>query len=300
MWLPWPFPLCHETEQQEIILSDLTWTETQFRRLKELGLDLKNIPAQFSTSLERNTLFQQIEKKQVKDQRAKLSDFLTQAGPSQMDSLKETLCRLLYKQGFIRVRTPTIITRAALMKMTIDEDHPLSNQVYWLNEKQCLRPMLATNLYSLMVDFSRLNFRPIRFFEMGSCFRKESDGARHNSEFTMLNLVEMGLDREQRHSRLMALGSMVAEAAGLEDFRFETEESKVYGTTLDVVTGPDSIEVASGAMGPHPLDAAWNITDTWVGMGFGLERLLMTSSNDTTIGKWGKSLSYLNGIRLTV
>lgn len=281
-------------------MSDLTWTETQLRRLKELGLDLKNIPVLFATPIERNTLFQQIEKKQAKDQRAKLSDFLTQGNSSHMDSLMETLCQLLYQQGFIRVRTPTIISKAALVKMTIDEDHPLSKQVYWLNEKQCLRPMLAPNLYSLMMDFARLNLRPVRFFEMGSCFRKESDGSRHNSEFTMLNLVEMGLDLEHRHSRLMELASMVAEAAGLTDFRFETEESKVYGTTLDVLAGPDRIEVASGAMGPHPLDAAWNITDTWVGMGFGLERLLMTSSNDTTIGKWGKSLSYLNGVRLSV
>lgn len=286
--------------KQEIILSDLTWTETQLRRFKDLGLDPKNIPDHFSTPLERNTLFQQIEKKKAKEQRGKLSDFLTQGNPAPMDSLMETLCQLLYKQGFIRVRTPTIITRAALAKMTIDADHPLSKQVYWLNEKQCLRPMLAPNLYSLMVDFARLNLKPVRFFEMGSCFRKESDGARHNSEFTMLNLVEMGLDLELRHSRLTELASMVAKAAGLTDFRFETEESKVYGTTLDVVTGPEGIEVASGAMGPHPLDAAWNITDTWVGMGFGLERLLMTSSNDTSIGKWGKSLSYLNGVRLSV
>ncbi|MCP4718398.1 MAG: pyrrolysine--tRNA(Pyl) ligase large subunit, partial [Desulfobacteraceae bacterium] len=201
---------------------------------------------------------------------------------------------------FTQVTTPTIITRAALGKMTIDEDHPLFKQVYWINEKQCLRPMLAPNLYSLMLDFTRLNHRPIRFFEMGSCFRKESDGARHNSEFTMLNLVEMGLPKESRHDRLKELGSIVAEASGLSDYRFESEDSKVYGTTLDIVAGPENIEVASGALGPHPLDAAWGITDTWVGMGFGLERLVMTSSGDTTIGKWGKSLSYLNGIRLRI
>jgi phenylalanyl-tRNA synthetase alpha chain len=66
------------------------------------------------------------------------------------------------------------------------------------------------------------------------------------------------------------------------------------------VAGPEHIEVASGAMGPHPLDAAWGITDTWVGMGFGIERLLMTSVKDTTIGKWGKSISYFNGIRLKI
>ncbi len=89
-------------------------------------------------------------------------------------------------------------------------------------------------------------------------------------------------------------------AARIEDYDFETEDSKVYGSTLDVVAGIDRIEVASGAMGPHPLDAAWGITDTWVGMGFGLERLLMTSKEDVSIGKWAKNLAYLDGICLNL
>ncbi|MBC2703302.1 pyrrolysine--tRNA(Pyl) ligase large subunit [Desulfobacula sp.] len=281
-------------------MNDLTWTDTQIRRLKELGVDLENLPACFSTLAERNKIFQKIEKKQVKAGREKLSDFLIQGGKSHIEKLKETLCRILHQQGFIQVFTPTIITKAALAKMTIDEDHPLFHQVYWLTEKQCLRPMLAPNLYSLMVDFSRLNHRPIRFFEMGSCFRKESDGARHNHEFTMLNFVEMGLAKETRIDRLKELAAIIAKAAGLNEFRFESEDSTVYGTTLDVVAGPENIEVASGAMGPHPLDAAWGITDTWTGMGFGIERLLMISQGDTSIGKWGKSLSYLDGIRLSI
>jgi len=279
-------------------LNDFTWTLTQLRRFKELGVDLQNTPADFSTQAERDKLFQQIEKKHVKADREKLSDFLIQGEKSHMESLMKKLAQALFQQGFTQVTTPTIITKAALAKMTVDADHPLFRQVYWINKKQCLRPMLAPNLYSLMVDFSRLRHRPIRFFEMGSCFRKESDGARHNSEFTMLNLVEMGLAQENRLARLKELATIIAKTAGLNDFKFETENSKVYGSTLDVVAGPGSIEVASGAMGPHPLDIPWGITDTWVGVGFGIERLLMTSMGDTSIGKWGKSLSYFNGIRL--
>ena len=281
-------------------MNDLTWTETQVRRLKELGLDLENLSGNFSTPVERNKLFQQIEKKQVKNKKARLKEFLTKGGKTKIETLADDLTRVLNQQGFTRVTTPIIISKSALAKMTIDEDHPLSRQVFWINEKQCLRPMLAPNLYSLMVDFSRLNHQPIRFFEIGSCFRKESDGARHNSEFTMLNIVEMGVARENRHDRLKELAAIIAKTAGVNDFKFENEDSTVYGTTLDVVAGPEKIEVASGAMGPHPLDAAWGITDTWVGIGFGLERLLMISQGDTSIGKWGKSLSYLNGIRLSI
>jgi len=281
-------------------LNDLKWTDTQARRLKELGVDLQKIGVEFSGALDQNRLFQQIEKKQVKAQRAKLSDLLTHGKKTHMESLMENLGQVLHHQGFIRVTTPVIITKASLERMTIDEDHPLFRQVFWINEKQCLRPMLAPSLYSLMVDFARLNHRPVRFYEMGSCFRKESDGARHNSEFTMLNLVEMGIPMENRQDRLKELAALIAKTAGINDYCFEDEDSKVYGTTLDVVAGPQKIEVASGAIGPHPLDAAWDITDTWVGMGFGVERLLMISKGDTFIGKWGKNLSYLDGIRLSI
>ena len=40
--------------------------------------------------------------------------------------------------------------------------------------------------------------------------------------------------------------------------------------------------------------------DTWVGMGFGLERLLMTAEESDTIGRWGRSLAYQDGIRLNI
>ena len=96
----------------------------------------------------------------------------------------------------------------------------------------------------------------------------------------------------------MELGKLVADAAGLKDYVFEKESSKVYGDTIDILCGPNKLEIASGAMGPHPLDHAWRITDTWVGLGFGMERMVMAADRSDSIGKWGKSLAYLDGIRL--
>ncbi len=281
-------------------MTELTWTITQEQRLKELGVNLAEMPGYFSNTSERNKLFQQIEKEQVKKEKGQLTAFLEKGTRVSLENLAEKLTELLCAQGFTRVTTPILISRSSLAKMTVDDDHPLNRQVYWISKNQCLRPMLAPNLYSLMSDFSRLRHRPIRFFEIGSCFRKESDGAKHNSEFTMLNLVEMGTPEGERLERLKELASLVAETSGLTDYRYESEESKVYGTTLDVVTGPENIEVASGAMGPHPLDIAWGVTDTWVGLGFGLERLLMTAAGESSIGRWGKNLSYLNGIHLSL
>lgn len=281
-------------------MEKLQWTLTQVKRFKELGINPDNIETDFSTSEQRNAAFQEIEKKQVKNMKAGLIKFLNNSGKSKLDELADELTKALNQQGFAKVSTPIIISRSFLAKMGIDQTHPLFKQVFWTSEKQCLRPMLAPNLYSLMTDLGRLNHWPVRFFEIGSCFRKESDGSKHKSEFTMLNLVEMGLQEPDSYDRLRHLASIIAKTAGLDDYTFTTETSGVYGTTLDVVAGPENIEVASGAVGPHPLDAAWNITTAWAGIGFGLERLLMASHKDRSIRKWGKSLSYLNGIRLNI
>jgi phenylalanyl-tRNA synthetase alpha chain len=53
-------------------------------------------------------------------------------------------------------------------------------------------------------------------------------------------------------------------------------------------------------VGPHSLDHAWRITDPWVGIGFGLERLLMEAEGSDSIGKMGRSLAYLDGIPLSL
>lgn len=281
-------------------MSTAAWTVTQQRRIKNLGGNPEELLPQFADRSERNKLFQQIEQELVQKQQDRLTSFLQQGGRVALEALAEKLSTILCEKGFTRVITPTIISKSALKKMTIDDSHPLTSQVYWISENQCLRPMLAPNLYSLMKDFSRLRHRPVRFFEIGPCFRKESDGAKHNSEFTMFNLVEMGTPEKDKLDRLRELAALVVSAAELDTYRFETEESTVYGSTIDVIAGQHNIEVASGAMGPHPLDIAWGITDTWVGLGFGLERLMMTAAGDSSITRWGKSLNFINGIHLSL
>ena len=95
------------------------------------------------------------------------------------------------------------------------------------------------------------------------------------------------------------MADLVTRAAGIDEYRLEEEESTVYGETVDVVS-TNGLELGSGAVGPHPLDHAWRITDTWVGIGFGLERLLMTVRGCDSIGKMGRSLAYLDGITLKI
>ncbi|MBF0201330.1 MAG: pyrrolysine--tRNA(Pyl) ligase large subunit, partial [Desulfamplus sp.] len=252
---------------------------------------------------EREEAFQKMEKKQVGLLRKKLTSLLEKAGPTRMDILKKKLEGALFNLGFTRVSTPSIITKSAMERMTIDGNHPLFKQIFWLDEKRCLRPMLAPGLYTLMHDLGRISSGPVRIYEMGPCFRKESQGALHSSEFTMLNLVEMGIPGESRLQRLKELALVVTKTAGAGDVGFQEEISDVYGTTLDIVARhgeSGTVELGSGAMGPHDLDPAWGITDTWVGMGFGIERLLMISAGDTSMARWRKSLSFLDGIPLKI
>jgi pyrrolysyl-tRNA synthetase-like protein len=279
-------------------MNKIRWTDIQCRRLKELDADPEALATLFDTHEERNRFYQALEKKLVKQEKSRLNEFLTHQRQTKLYKLECRLTEALNQEGFSRVTTPTTISKTQLAKMSIDEGHPLFDRVFWISDKQCLRPMLAPNLYRIMYELARLGKRPIRFFEIGPCFRKESDSAQHNPEFTMLNLVEMGLAPDKRHERLRELGQLIADTAGLKDVGFEKENSKVYGDTIDIVCGESKLEIASGAMGPHPLDSAWRITDTWVGIGFGLERMVMMAEGDDSIGKWGKSLAYLNGIRL--
>ena len=64
------------------------------------------------------------------------------------------------------------------------------------------------------------------------------------------------------------------DAAGIAAYELEVTDSEVYGAMIDVLVG--GAEVCSAGLGPHPLDGNWGIVDPWVGLGFGLERLLMT------------------------
>lgn len=278
----------------------VTWSEIQLKRLKELDAPPRIQLEQFEGIAERNKGFQALEKQLIRDARGRLKELRDNHRRPALCRLESTLVEALTEIGFVQVTTPIILSRTLLAKMTIDEKHPLFSQVYWLDKNNCLRPMLAPHLYYVLKDLLRLWEHPVRIFEVGPCFRKESQGAQHSTEFTMLNLVEMGLPEDQKQSRLEELATLVTRASEIKNHRLEHEESAVYGETIDVIAGEQDIEVGSAAMGPHPLDIPWRITETWVGIGFGLERLLMAKENNSNLAKMSRSLAYLDGIRLNV
>lgn len=275
---------------------NIFFTETQQQRLKELDACENSLGAEFTSAKERDRSFENLQKNLVRKNRGKLIQLRTNNLQTSLRRLEFLLSDSLRQANFVEVTTPIMMAKGMLAKMNITPEDPLYNKVFWVNNDYCLRPMLAPNLYYLLGHLDRLWEKPVRIFEIGPCFRKESKGARHLSEFTMLNLVEMGTGEEPR-LRLKELIELVMHKTGLE-YELVDESSEVYSETADVEV--NGMEVASGATGPHFLDRNWDISSNWAGVGFGLERLVMAIEGYTQIRRTGRSLVYLDGARLNI
>lgn len=274
-------------------------TETQKQRLRELGADAGLEEKVFSSIQERDAAFKMMEKELVEEGKHRLQDLRNHHRRPALCQIEGILIDKLVEEGFVQVVTPIMMTKGFLEKMSITAEHPLVSQLFWLNKNNCLRPMLAPNLYYLLKRLVRLWKKPIRIFEVGPCFRKDSKGCQHLNEFTMLNLVELGLPLESRLERLKELVSLLMGAVGINEYQLVSKSSEVYGETMDVLTDTGT-ELCSTAKGPHPLDDAWGIVDSWVGLGFGLERLVMVKQKYQNIQRVGRSLIYLDGVRLNI
>ncbi len=273
-------------------------TPTQAQRLRELGADPLVADSLFADAGERDAVFKRLENELVSAGRRSLRDLRRGKRLPRLVELEGGLSDALVGAGFVRVATPLIIAADSLRKMGIEHGHPLREQVFWLDDGRCLRPMLAPNLYTLLRRLGRIWTKPFGIFEIGPCFRRDSKGAGHLNEFTMLNLVELGRPAEEGEGRLEELAALVMDAAGITAYDLEVTHSEVYGAMVDVLVG--GAEVCSAGLGPHPLDGNWGIVDPWVGLGFGLERLIMTREGYPNIERAGRSLSYADGVRLNL
>jgi phenylalanyl-tRNA synthetase alpha chain len=266
--------------------------------LSELNAEDILLDQKFDGSGERDKCFLKSERQLVEQHKRQLQTLRDSSRRPLLCRLESKLVDCLTAAGFVQVVTPILLSRSMLEKMTITREHPLTRQVFWVDEDKCLRPMLAPNLYYLWRDLLRLWGKPVRIFETGPCFRKESQGAYHLNEFTMLNLAELGDLEGRQQARLEELAAMAMDAVGLQDYQLVKSESEVYGETIDVMAG--DLELGSGAYGPLKLDNQWGIFDPWVGIGFGLERLAVALEGHRNIHRVGRSLSYLDGSRLNI
>ncbi|MBO4798587.1 MAG: hypothetical protein J5494_07470 [Candidatus Methanomethylophilaceae archaeon] len=268
------------------------FTDSQIQRLMEYG-DAERSAAEFPDAGSRDKAFSSELSRLVSANNAGIGSVIKDPY-CEMADLENAIRKNLTARGFIEVRTPIFVSKSALEKMTITEDHPLYRQVFFIDDKRALRPMHAMNLYAVMRKLRDHTPGPVKIFEIGSCFRKESKSSVHLEEFTMLNLVELGPEGDPTEALKTYIGDVMS-AAGLE-YTTVREESDVYVETLDVEV--DGTEVASGAVGPHKLDPAHDIHEPWAGVGFGLERLLMIKNGKSSVRKTGKSLTYINGFKI--
>ena len=278
------------------------YTVTQLERLNELSCPKEELDQEFETKEERNERFRKLEKELVRAARNDIFDLLESRHIPKYRETANKMAKWLDQEGFTEVITPSIISKESLRKMGIDSGSPFMEQIFWVDGKHCLRPMLAPNLYVEMRELLRITKKPVKIFEMGSCFRKESQGAQHLNEFTMLNMVELASvkDGEQLvELERPAKGAM--EALGLREgeYEFVQEDSEVYGkVSFDTLI--NGMEAASGSYGPHFLDSEWGVFDTWVGIGFGIERLTMALDKGRTIKRYGRTLSFIDGKPLNI
>lgn len=278
----------------------IPFTITQKERLAELSVSEEIIETIFVDEPARNVFFRKTEMEHARYNKNKIKDLLnTKKGTSTFYVERALTDWLVEQEGFTRVSTPTIIASKMLDQMTITKENPLREQVFWLDAKRCLRPMLAPNLYVVMRELQRIVGEPVKIFEVGSCFRKESQGALHMNEFTMLNFVELGSVKEgDQMDRLKSMAAAAMKTVGIVDYELVQEDSTVYGETLDIVVG--GVEIASGSYGPHKLDANWGIFDTWVGLGIGIERIALVKGGYRNIKRVGRSITFVDGAPLNI
>ena len=235
--------------------------------------------------------FNELESILVTRRKEDLQRIYAEERENNLGKLERDITRFLVDKGFLEIKSPILIPVEYVERMGIDSDTELSKQVFRVDKNLCLRPMLAPNLYNYLRKFDKVLPDPIKLFEIGPCYRKESDGKGHLEEFTMLNFCQMGSGCTRE-----GLEAIIRELLDYLEIDFEIigDSCMVYGNTLDVMHG--DLELSSAVVGPIPLDREWGIDKPWIGAGFGLERLLTVMHDFKNIKRAARSESYYNGI----
>lgn len=274
----------------------LEFTDQQKAKLRLFGVEGEILKMKFRSAEDRELCFKKI----LKDRLAQIKSSIiekSKQGRNLLRELEDNIRSLLIELGFIEVATPTIIPQDFILKMGISRENPLWKQIIWISDgKKCLRPMLAPNLYIIMRKLRKM-IGVAKIFEIGPCFRKER-GRFHLTEFTMCNAViyPASGSYEDRRNELLSLIDKLATSLGLTNYEIVEDTSSIYGKTIDILY--DGVEIGSAVVGPVDIDANWKIDKPWIGVGIGLERILMVKHKSKRISPFSKSLEYFMGLYL--
>jgi len=260
-------------------------TRSQLDRIEAL------LSPEDKVSLDAAKPFRELESELLERRKGDLQRIYADERENYLGKLERDITKFFVDRGFLEIKSPILIPAEYVERMGIDSDSELSKQVFRVDKNFCLRPMLAPNLYNYLRKLDRVLPDPVKIFEIGPCYRKESDGKEHLEEFTMLNFCQMGSGCTREN--LEALIREFLDYLGI-DFEIVGDSCMVYGDTLDVMHG--NLELSSAVVGPIPLDREWGIDKPWIGAGFGLERLLKVMHGFKNIKRAARSESYYNGI----
>ena len=146
----------------------VTFTPTQKQRLPELNAKDETLNKTFNDSVERDNNYREEETRRGRRNKEDLQDLLQNRRHPLLSLVVKRITEWHTEEmGFTQVNTPIIIPKTMLEKMGITWDHPLRQQVFWVDNNKCLRPMLAPNLYEMMKSIHRITRQPVRIFEIG-------------------------------------------------------------------------------------------------------------------------------------
>lgn len=235
--------------------------------------------------------FQELEVTLINKRKEDLREVYEDSRENLLGKLERQITEFFVDRGFMEIKSPILIPFKYMERMGVGEDTKLSQQIFRVDENMCLRPMLAPGLYNYLYKFDNVLPDPIRIFEIGPCYRKESDGKSHLEEFTMLNFCQMG--SKCTRENLILLIQDFLDFLNIEH-EIVSDNCMVYGETIDVLH--KDMELSSAVVGPIPQDIDWGINKPWMGAGFGLERLLKVMHNFKTIKRAARCENYYNGI----
>ncbi|OPY21133.1 MAG: Pyrrolysine--tRNA ligase [Methanomethylovorans sp. PtaU1.Bin093] len=235
--------------------------------------------------------FQQLEAELINKRKDDLRKVYEDSRENLLGKLERQITEFFVERGFMEIKSPILIPFEYMERMGVGEDTKLSQQIFRVDESMCLRPMLAPGLYNYLYKFDNILPDPIRIFEIGPCYRKESDGKSHLEEFTMLNFCQMG-SKCTRETLILLIEDLL-DSLNIEH-EIVADNCMVYGETIDVLH--KDMELSSAVVGPIPQDRDWGINKPWIGAGFGLERLLKVTHNFKTIKRAARCENYYNGI----
>ncbi|NLI61876.1 MAG: pyrrolysine--tRNA(Pyl) ligase [Methanosarcinaceae archaeon] len=286
---PVPEKIENQVKTQQV-KTQSEYTDSMKKRIEMISVPGDNIDFTDFDKLVDLPPFEVLEKELVERRKKDVCKIYETSREDMLAALERDISEFLRSEGFMEIKSSILIPEEYLLQMGIDPETDEDYKVFKTNGNMYLRPMLAPVLYNYLRRFDKILPDPVKIFEVGTCYRRESDSSNHLEEFTMVNFCQMGDGANAEN--LMEIIDSFLKHLGIE-YTTEGDSCLVYGNTVDIMHG--DMELSSAVVGPVPMDIDWGINKPWIGAGFGLERLLKAKHGFKNVKRGSRSELYYNG-----